>query len=155
MTRLELREGIGVSAASLKPGVVAFRVAAPDCSSPGNSPASPQVRLESSSDLVLSTDNPARPRGEHRTYYIHPRGLSAGLRGNYLHQHGLLGEERTFTSVFTADASVSFELPRKRGLISLKVANLTDERYTYLADPLALDLRVPRRQIRALVRIYF
>lgn len=87
--------------------------------------------------------------------YIHPRGLSLGVKENYLNQHGLLGLEPTSVSVYTTDVSFSYEFPHKRALFTFKVANLFDERYSYLADPLALDSRIPKRQIFALMRFNF
>ena len=88
-------------------------------------------------------------------FYIHPRGFTIGVKENYLNQHGLLGAEPTSVSVFTTNATFSYEFPRKIGLLSLVVNNLTDRHYSYLADPLALDPRIPKRQIRALMRFYF
>jgi len=88
-------------------------------------------------------------------FYIHPRGFTIGVKENYLNQHGLLGAEPTSVSVFTTNVSFSYEFPRKIGLLSLVVNNLTDRHYSYLADPLALDPRIPKRQIRALMRFYF
>jgi tetratricopeptide (TPR) repeat protein len=89
------------------------------------------------------------------TYYIHPKGFSVGIQENYLNQHGFTGETLTSTSVWTTNASISYEFPRKRGLISFQVKNLTDRRYAYLADPLALDPRIPRIQVKGVVRINF
>ena len=88
-------------------------------------------------------------------FYIHPRGFTLGVKGDYFNQHGVLGQDPTSVSVFTTDASFSYEFPRKRGLVSMKVTNLTDRRYAYLADPLALDPRVPRRQFVVLMRFNF
>lgn len=88
-------------------------------------------------------------------YYVHPRGYSIGVKENYLHQHGLLGPDPTSVIARTTDASVSYEFPRKRALFQLAVTNLTGRRYSYLADPLALDPRVPRRQFIALLRFNF
>jgi tetratricopeptide (TPR) repeat protein len=88
-------------------------------------------------------------------YYIHPRGYSIGVKENYLDQHGLLGQDLTSVSVYTTDVSLSYEFPHKRALFSLNVTNLTDRRYAYLADPLARDPRVPKRQLAALLRFNF
>ena len=89
-------------------------------------------------------------------YYIHPRGISVGVKEKYFHQHGLLGADPTSgASVCTTDLSLSYEFPRKRALFSLAVTNLLDRKYSYLADPLALDPRVPKRQFAALLRLNF
>ncbi len=89
------------------------------------------------------------------TYYIDPRGFSFGLQENYLNQHGISGTTPVVVGVWTTNASFSYEFPRKRGLFSIQATNLTDRRYSYLADPLALDPRIPRLQIKALLRINF
>jgi len=88
-------------------------------------------------------------------YYIHPRGFTAGAKEGCLHQHGVLENEPTAVSVCTTDLSLSYEFPRKRAFFQFKVTNLFDRHYSYLADPLALDPRVPKRQLAALLRINF
>ncbi len=88
-------------------------------------------------------------------FYIHPRGVAAGLEGNYLDQHGVFQDSPTSVNVFTAAASLSYEFPRKIGLVSVRVTNLFDRRYQFLSDPLALDPRIPRRQVLALLRLNF
>jgi hypothetical protein len=88
-------------------------------------------------------------------FYVHPLGISAGVQGNYLNQHGIVSQSPTSVSVFTANISLSCEFPRKKGLLSLRVNNVTDRRYSFLVDPLALDKRIPKRQILALLRFNF
>jgi hypothetical protein len=51
--------------------------------------------------------------------------------------------------------SVSYEFPGKLGLVSVRVNNLTDRRYSFLVDPLALDPRIPKRQVLVLLRFNF
>jgi tetratricopeptide (TPR) repeat protein len=89
------------------------------------------------------------------TYYVHPNGITVKLREQHLHQRGQTLGADSLVSVFTTGASISYELPHKRGVLALTVANLTDRRYTFLADPLALDTRVPRRQANLSLRVYF
>jgi outer membrane receptor protein involved in Fe transport len=98
-------------------------------------------------------------RHDHETsmgmYYIDPRGFSVGAKEGCLNQHGRLEGEPTSVSVCTTDLSASYEFPRKRALFQFRVTNLFDRRYSYLADPLALDPRIPKRQFAALLRINF
>jgi hypothetical protein len=63
-----------------------------------------------------------------------------------------LGTTRVRANFATTDLSASYELPRKRGLVSFSVINLFDHRFAILVDPLALDPRVPRRQIVGSIR---
>lgn len=88
-------------------------------------------------------------------FYIHPRGIFAGVQGNYLNQHGVYIGSPTSVGVFTTNVSLSYEFPRKIGLVSVRVNNLTDRRYAFLVDPLALDQRIPKRQILVLLRFNF
>ncbi len=88
-------------------------------------------------------------------YYVDPRRFSLGWKHNYLNQHGVLDQEPTLVSAYTQDLSFSYEFPRKRAFFSLAVTNLTGRRYQYLVDPLALNPRVPRRQLAALLRFNF
>jgi Tfp pilus assembly protein PilF len=89
------------------------------------------------------------------TYYVHPSGITVKLREQHLHQRGQTLGEDSQVSVFTTGGSISYELPRKRGLLALTVSNLTGRQYAFLADPLALDTRVPRRQANLSLRVYF
>lgn len=113
----------------------------------------PEYRLEHSEDLLgLRHDH----EGLIGVYYVDPRRISANWQQRYLNQHGKLGgEPREGLSVWTSDFQVSYELPRKLGLIVLKVTNVFDRRYEFLADPLALDPRTPRRQASLAVRFNF
>lgn len=88
------------------------------------------------------------------TYYVHPRGYSFSIREEYFRQRGLSRGVPGLTAdvpvapgAFLTDAAVSYQFPRKHGLLSLSVTNLTGRRYAFLADPLALDQRIPRRQV--------
>ncbi len=89
------------------------------------------------------------------TYYVHPSGVTLKLSEQYLHQRGQTQSAPSDVSVFTTGGSISYELPHKRGLLSLAASNLTDRRYTFLADPLSLDTRVPRRQVNLSLQVYF
>ena len=81
--------------------------------------------------------------------YVHPVGIFVLVRENYLNQRAQLrSETEPFkVGVFTTDASVSYEMLGKIGLISFQVNNLFDKRYQFVVDPFALDPRIPRRQL--------
>jgi tetratricopeptide (TPR) repeat protein len=95
-------------------------------------------------------------RHEHDTslklFYISPRRYWFGVTENYIRQGGLLGTTRVRANFATTDFGASYELPRKRGLISFSVINLFDHRFAILVDPFALDPRVPRRQFLGTIR---
>ncbi len=96
-------------------------------------------------------------------FFVDSSGFSASLRENYRRQDGAtfgrrgLGGRRTDTQtkIFTTDATVSYELPRKFGLISFEATNLFDRRFSILVDPLALDQRIPRRRLEVTLRLIF
>ncbi|MDA2932999.1 tetratricopeptide repeat protein [Acidobacteria bacterium AH-259-D05] len=87
-------------------------------------------------------------------FYIHPEGYSFKIEEEYLDQsrHFVVADT---TNVWTTNISLSFEMPQKFGLASLEVKNLFDRRYNFLADPLALDPRVPRRQLKFQLNFFF
>jgi len=87
-------------------------------------------------------------------FYIHPRGVSFRIEEEYLDQSRFFGVQDT-TNVWTTNATLSFEMPQKLGKASLGVQNLFDRRYNFLADPLALDPRVPRRQLKFRLDFFF
>ena len=88
-------------------------------------------------------------------FYVHPRGFQIGVAENYLNQHGRLGFDPTEVAVFTTNLTLRYELPRKHAVLQLRITNLSDRRYEFLADPLALDPRVPSRQVSFLLRTNF
>ncbi|HEV8131947.1 MAG TPA: TonB-dependent receptor [Acidobacteriota bacterium] len=85
-------------------------------------------------------------------FYIHPRGYFFQVQQRYLNQHGRFLGDSPEVSAFTTDAAISYEMPRKLGLISFRATNLFDRRYQFLADPLALDPRIPRRELTVTLR---
>jgi predicted Zn-dependent protease len=91
-----------------------------------------------------------------RGFWISPRGLWVSIGENFIRQGGLLdGRTRLRSSFCTTDFNISYELPRKRGLIFFEATNLFDHRYALIVDPLALDPLVPRRQLATGVRLNF
>lgn len=88
-------------------------------------------------------------------FYVDPSGYAVALQGTYLDQFGRVGQIPLTVKVFTADLSVSYELPGKLGRLSFRGANLFDRRYRFLVDPFAVDPRVPRRQLRFDFNFFF
>ncbi|MEE8348854.1 MAG: TonB-dependent receptor [Acidobacteriota bacterium] len=86
--------------------------------------------------------------------YIHPRGMTFRVEEEYLNQSRFFGVQDT-TEVWTTNLSLSYEMPQKLGLATLEVRNLLDRRYDFLADPLVLDPRVPRRQLKFRLDFFF
>ncbi len=110
----------------------------------------PEYSLTSARDLFGERRDHEAVAG---LFYVSPRGFAFSMREHYFNQHGLTVDAANDTSVFTTNAAFSYELPRRRGQLSLVVNNLTDRRYRYLADPLVLDPRVPRRQVTFIMRV--
>jgi len=105
---------------------------------------------------VIRSEDVNSIRHEHdaalRLFYISPRRFWIGATENYIRQGGVLGTSRVHANFGTTDLSASYELPRKRGVISFSVINLFDHRFAILVDPYALDPRVPRRQFLGTIR---
>src|SRR4029079_9963505 len=59
--------------------------------------------------------------GSLATYYVHPSGMSLKLKEESLRQRGQTLDAGSDVSVFTTSGSISYELPHKRGLLSLAV----------------------------------
>jgi len=112
----------------------------------------PQYSMARSED-VHST------RHEHdvtlRLFFISPRRFWVSLGENYIRQAGF--QDRTFVhaNFCTTDFNVSYELPRKRGVIAFAVTNLFNHRFELLVDPYALDPRVPARVVSGTLRLNF
>ncbi|MBI3939851.1 MAG: FecR domain-containing protein [Acidobacteria bacterium] len=100
-------------------------------------------------------------------FYVDPHRYAFEYRASYLNQRGivlqaagsvpiaLMKPSHSELGVWTTDVAFSYELARKKGLLSFKVLNLFDRRYQFLADPLSLDPRVPARQLSFLLRMNF
>lgn len=80
---------------------------------------------------------------------------SAKLVEHFIRQGAVSGNQRLLAKFFTTDAEVAYELPRKVGAVSIGVVNLFDREFAVLVDPLAVDPRVPRRQVVASLKFNF
>ena len=69
--------------------------------------------------------------------FFHPSGVSASLKATYVHQHGIFerfetGEfEHGKGSFWTIDAGINYRLPKRYGILTLGVINLTDRKFKY------------------------
>jgi len=69
--------------------------------------------------------------------FFHPSGVSASLRATYVHQHGIFerfetGEfEHGNSSFWTIDAGINYRLPKRYGILTVGVTNLTDRKFMY------------------------
>ncbi|MFQ5739486.1 MAG: TonB-dependent receptor domain-containing protein [Acidobacteriota bacterium] len=128
-----------------------------------------EYSLTSDEDLFSS-------RRDHRArigmFYVHPRGWFFDVAENFLKQNGCLGRQcgarfglNREVKAYTTDLGLTYEMPRKFGLLSFRVTNLFDRNYDlpagldgrggFLVDPLALDPRVPQRQYNVSLRFNF
>ncbi|MGI8782758.1 MAG: tetratricopeptide repeat protein [Acidobacteriota bacterium] len=87
--------------------------------------------------------------------FIDASRWSARLIEHFIHQGANTGSSRIEARFFTTDAAVGYELPRKLGFFSVGVINLFDREFALVVDPLALDARVPRRQVVASLKFNF
>lgn len=89
--------------------------------------------------------------------FVHPSGWEAKLIETYVYQDNetLTVTDPFNTSFFVTDASVSYELPKKRGRLTLAVNNLFDKEFRIVTDPLALDTKQPSRTVSIKAEIFF
>ena len=72
-----------------------------------------------------------------------------------MNQSDLLGQLSEKPKFWTTNLSLSYEMPDKMGLFTLELSNLFDRRFEYLADPLALNPRIPARQLSFGLNFFF
>ena len=94
--------------------------------------------------------------------YLHSSGFGCGISGTLVHQYyfdnrylNVKGEHRTETLFGLLDAKVSYEFPGKRGFVAVQGKNLTNTRFTYQREAVALDAFYPDRQIVFTLGWYF
>jgi hypothetical protein len=69
--------------------------------------------------------------------FFHPSGVSARVTGTYVYQDGEFGDPRNAPSLvgddqfWVVDASISYRLPKRWGLVTLEARNLFDERFRF------------------------
>lgn len=77
-----------------------------------------------------------------KAVYAHPIGLVLEAEQQYFDQSGRpAGGLPLETQVWTTNLRASYEFPGKRGEVTFRIQNLFDSRFSFLADPLALEER--------------
>ncbi len=90
-----------------------------------------------------------------------PEGFSGNVRGTYVHQHGSFVDVsgaccRAGDSDFMLlDASVSYRLPKRYGIVSVAGTNLTDRRYNYFDFDFRNPMFQPSRAVFARITLSF
>lgn len=85
--------------------------------------------------------------------WVDPSGYSAGVSGTWRKLD--FRSSRRNQSIFLADADLSYELPGKRGTVSLAVRNLFDRRFDWVVDQFIFTGRVPAREVALSVSLNF
>ena len=94
--------------------------------------------------------------------FFHPSGLSASLKGTYVHQEGDFARKDS-PSIFTKgeddffllDASVSYRFPKRYGFFTVGAKNLLDKDFQYFdTDPLNPRM-LPKRFVFARITLAF
>ncbi len=106
---------------------------------------------------VIHSEDENGVRHEHDAsvglFFISPTRINLSAVENYVRQTGYLGLTAVHGNFGTTDISAAYELPRRRGVLSFQVRNLFNHNFVLLVDPLALEPRIPRRQISATIRL--
>lgn len=87
-------------------------------------------------------------------YFLHESGLGASVNCDFIHQYYLddkyadfLGESKKNSTFGILNASISYELPYKRGRLTLEGSNLANTRSPYQAEIPADEVQFPSRTI--------
>jgi tetratricopeptide (TPR) repeat protein len=86
--------------------------------------------------------------------YVHPMGITAGVRQSYRHER-FKNTERTDEVIWITDLSFQYELPEKKGAIQLDINNLFDQRFNWVTGYYDLTGRIPVRESRLTLSINF
>jgi tetratricopeptide (TPR) repeat protein len=92
--------------------------------------------------------------------FFHPSGFSAGLKATYFDQDGIFGTGGAGylpgdDQFWVVDASVSYRLPKRYGLITVEVKNLFDEEFNYTDMEYRNPVVAPESFILARVTLAF
>jgi outer membrane receptor protein involved in Fe transport len=69
--------------------------------------------------------------------FFHPSGMSASLKATFINQHGMFQRIDTGNfepgkdSFWSIDAGINYRLPKRYGILTLGVTNLTDRKFKY------------------------
>ncbi|MFZ2086996.1 MAG: tetratricopeptide repeat protein, partial [Desulfobaccales bacterium] len=87
-----------------------------------------------------------------RLTFWHSSGVRAFLSSTLVHQDP---KNRRPDLFVLADAGVGYEFPKKRGLVFLTVTNIFNRHFSYLVEPIKLNLFNASRQISLRTSLYF
>jgi tetratricopeptide (TPR) repeat protein len=85
--------------------------------------------------------------------FFHPSGFAALLKGTYVNQHGDFVRRGAGTvesgkdDFFLLDAGISYRFPKRYGIASIGVTNLTDQRFRYQETDFRNASIIPSRTI--------
>jgi outer membrane receptor protein involved in Fe transport len=81
--------------------------------------------------------------------FYHPSGFTARFLATYFDQSGTFGApaEDKADNFWVLDASISYRLPRRWGLITLEGRNLLNERFHFQDTDLSNPTLIPERLI--------
>jgi hypothetical protein len=87
-----------------------------------------------------------------RLTFWHSSGVRAFLASTLIYQDP---KNRRYDLFVLADAGLGYEFPQKRGLIFLTVTNIFDRHFSYVVEPIKLDLFNASRQVALKLALYF
>lgn len=85
-------------------------------------------------------------------HFFHPSGFTGKLQASYIEQEGdfgfnPFGFKNDSDYFWIVDASISYRLPRRRGIFRLEIKNLLDEQFNFLDTDVANPKILPERQL--------
>jgi outer membrane receptor protein involved in Fe transport len=87
-----------------------------------------------------------------RLTFWHSSGFRAYVSSTLVYQDP---KNRRYDLFVLADAGLGYEFPNKRGLVFLNVSNIFNRHFSYLVEPIKLDLFNASRQITLKMALYF
>jgi tetratricopeptide (TPR) repeat protein len=87
-----------------------------------------------------------------RLTFWHYSGIRAFLASTLIYQDP---KNRRYDLFVLADAGLGYEFPQKRGLVFLTVTNIFNRHFSYLVEPIKLDLFNATRQVALKLALYF
>jgi outer membrane receptor protein involved in Fe transport len=85
--------------------------------------------------------------------FFHPSGFGLLLKGTYVNQHGEFRRQPATTlesgkdDFFLLDAGISYRFPKRYGIASVGVTNLTDQHFRYQETDFRNASIIPSRTI--------
>lgn len=85
--------------------------------------------------------------------YVFPIGLSGGIKQTFRNLD--LRDGRSNENIHITDLDLNYELPNKRGNLSIEARNVFDEEFEWVTDRFILNGRIPSREIIGTISINF